>query len=71
MSASNRGTGLKAITRIFHGLSMAVAVVAALLLLPAAAQNPDFHNAPASAKELKNPYEGQQPPNARALFHLR
>jgi len=71
MSASNRGTGLKAITRIFHGLSMAVAVVAALLLSLAAAQNANFHNAPASVKELKNPYEGQQPPNARALFHLR
>src|SRR4029077_17693425 len=65
------GTGLKAITRIFHGLSMAVAVVAALLLSLAAAQNANFHNAPASVKALKNPYEGQQPPNARALFHLR
>src|SRR5712671_2657246 len=71
MSASTGGKGLKAIMRIFHGLSIAVAVVAALLLSPAAAQNPDFHNAPGSAKELKNPYEGQQPPNARALFHLR
>jgi glucose/arabinose dehydrogenase len=71
MSASTGGKGLKAIMRIFHGLSVAVAVVAALLLSPAAAQNPDFHNAPGSAKELKNPYEGQQPPNARALFHLR
>src|SRR5882762_11353102 len=71
MSASNGGTGLKAITRIFHGLSMAVAVVAALLLSLAAAQNANFHNAPASVRELKNIYEGQQAPNAKALFHLR
>jgi len=35
------------------------------------AQNSNFHNAPASARELKNIYEGQQAPNAKALFHLR
>ena len=47
------------------------AVVAILLVKLAAAQNANFHNAPASARELKNPYEGQQPPNSKALFHLR
>jgi len=35
------------------------------------AQNSNFHNAPASARELKNIYDGQQAPNAKALFHLR
>src|ERR1700675_1717461 len=57
--------------RIFYGFSPPVVVMAALSLSPAAAQNANFHNAPASAKELKNPFEGQQTPNARALFHLR
>src|SRR6266567_6848005 len=35
------------------------------------AQNPNFHNAPASAKELKNPYEGQRLASAKPLYHLR
>ena len=34
-------------------------------------QNANFHNAPASAKDLKNPY-GQKPPaDAQSLFHSR
>ena len=37
----------------------------------APAQNSNFHNAPASAKALKNPYEGQPTPRAKTLFHLR
>src|SRR5260370_27086135 len=35
------------------------------------AQNPNSHNAPASAKELKNPYEGQRLASAKPLYHLR
>src|SRR5260370_27209430 len=35
------------------------------------AQNPNFHNAPASAKELKNPYEGQRMASAKPVYHLR
>jgi glucose/arabinose dehydrogenase len=54
---------LKAIIRL--------SVVAALLVLTAVAQDANFHNAPASTKNLKNPYEGQPTPNAKSLFHLR
>ncbi len=61
---------MKAMIRIFQGL-FAIFAVTAVLPSPASAQNANFHNAPASAKALQNPYEGQQPPNARALFHLR
>jgi glucose/arabinose dehydrogenase len=40
--------------------SRAVAVLAVLVLpISLAAQNKNFHNAPASAKDMKNPYEGQ------------
>ncbi len=37
-----------------------VAMFAFLMLSPLRAQNPDFHDAPASAKELKNPFAGQR-----------
>jgi len=62
---------LKAILRIL-AVSLATGALAILWFLPALrAQNASFHNAPASAKELKNPYQGQQLPRAKALFHLR
>ena len=41
-----------------------IIVVALLLSLPLSAQNSSFHNAPASAKEMRNPDTGQQ--NAEA-----
>ena len=45
--------------------SFAVFVFAAFLFVPRlTAQNPNFHNAPSSAKSLKNPYEGS--PNSAA-----
>ena len=62
---------MKAIVRIFQGSLATFAITAILLVSWASAQDADFHNAPASAKEMKSPYEGQQPPNAKALFHLR
>jgi glucose/arabinose dehydrogenase len=62
---------LKAINSKLQSSFTTFAVVVILLVTPAAAQNANFHNAPASAGELKSPYEGQQPPNAKALFHLR
>jgi glucose/arabinose dehydrogenase len=62
---------LKAINSKPQGSFTTFAVVAIFLVAPTAAQNANFHNAPASTRELKNPYEGQQPPNAKALFHLR
>ncbi len=57
--------------RAFQGLLATFAIAAFLPVLPASAQDSSFHGAPASARELKNPYEGQKPPNAKALFHLR
>jgi mono/diheme cytochrome c family protein len=59
------------IVRVFRGSLVTLAIAAMPPLSLVQAQNSTFHNAPASARELKNPYEGQQPPNARALFHLR
>jgi glucose/arabinose dehydrogenase/mono/diheme cytochrome c family protein len=57
--------------RIGEG-SLAILAVAAVLLVPCArAQNASFHNAPASAKQLKNPYEGQPPAAGKPLYHLR
>jgi len=54
------------------GKSFAKFLVLSLLLISAgAAQNANFHNAPASAKEMKNPFEGQQPAAARAAYQLR
>ena len=35
-----------------------------------AAHAQGFHNAPASVKQLKNPYEGQPPAATKRLFHL-
>src|SRR5580704_9110515 len=35
------------------------------------AQETSFHNAPASAKEMKNPYAGQQGASSKATYHLR
>ena len=48
-------------------------LAAAALFLPslAAAQNSNFHNAPDSAKQMKNPYEAQPPEAGRSLYHLR
>ena len=37
----------------------------------AEAQNASFHDAPASAKAMKNPHEGQQLDAARPVYHLR
>jgi len=65
------GIDLRVIVRVSRGLFAVLALAAMLLPSQVQAQNPNFHNAPASARALKNPYEGQQPPNARSLFHLR
>ncbi len=62
---------MKAIISTFQGSLATLAVTTILLASWVPAQNTNFHGAPASARELKNPYEGQQAPNARALFHLR
>jgi len=62
---------LKASTRTAT-FSIATFVLAAFALVPQlAAQDPNFHNAPESAKEMKNPYEAQPPEAGKALYHLR
>ena len=62
---------MKASRCIFAG-SLAMCAVISLLLFPAwPAQNPSFHNAPASAKAMKNPYAGQQLASAKSAYHLR
>ena len=62
---------MKAIVRI-SAASPAIFIIAGVLLVSQApAQSSNFHNAPESAKALKNPYEGQPTPHAKALFHLR
>lgn len=63
------GTVLKVMACV---LRSSLAMFSAIILLISAApgQGSTFHDAPASAKELKNPYEGQKPAQAKALFHL-
>ena len=62
---------MKATLRIFAGSLVPCAAIS-LLLSPAwPAQNPGFHNAPASARATKNPYEGQHPASAKSAYHLR
>jgi glucose/arabinose dehydrogenase len=54
------------------GHPLAIFAVAAVLMVSwAKAQNSNFHNAPASARQLKNPYEGQPPAAGKPLYHLR
>ena len=62
---------LKAIVRLYRASLKIVAIAAISSLSLVQAQNSNFHNAPSSARELKNPFEGQQPPNSKALFRLR
>ena len=62
---------MKGIVRILQ-VSLAILVTADVFLVSRApAQSSNFHNAPESAKALKNPYQGQPTPHAKALFHLR
>ena len=52
--------------------SLAIFAVTAIFLVPCAwAQNANFHNAPDSAKQMKNPYAGQPPAAGQPLYHLR
>jgi len=58
---------LKASTNVSKGLLVLLAI--GISAFAAHAQN--FHNVPASVKQLKNPYEGQPPATAKRLFHLK
>ena len=62
---------MKFAIRIFASL-LTVCIVLALVLFPALrAQDKAFHNAPATAKNLKNPYDVHPPSTAKQLYHLR
>jgi glucose/arabinose dehydrogenase len=62
---------LKLKTCVFAGFVALCAMMVALLGAAVQAQNSNFHNAPASAKPIKNPYEGKTTPAAKRLFHLQ
>jgi len=57
---------LKASTNVSKSLLALLAVGISAF----AAHAQTFHNAPASVKQLKNPYEGQPPAATKRLFHL-
>jgi glucose/arabinose dehydrogenase/mono/diheme cytochrome c family protein len=48
-----------------------VMTLALLVLGSCAAQNPGFHGAPASSKEMKNPYAGDHGDAVRSSYHVR
>jgi glucose/arabinose dehydrogenase/mono/diheme cytochrome c family protein len=55
-----------------HAISLSLVPLAILFLISGIhAQNRNFHNAPSSAKELKNPYDHQPPADAKDLYHAR
>jgi glucose/arabinose dehydrogenase/cytochrome c553 len=60
----------RAVRNLAISLSLLLLVIF-LLISGIRAQNPNFHNAPASAKELKNPYDHQPPADAKDLYHAR
>src|SRR5258707_4939768 len=62
---------LKASIRIVTVLPATLAVATFVITPWIAAQNSNFHNAPASAKQMKNPYEAQPPEAGKSLYHLR
>jgi len=62
---------LRVIARAFPSLLVACSCALFLASLPLQAQELTFHNAPASAKEQKNPHAGQKTPSEKALYHLR
>jgi len=62
---------LKSIARIVAGCAGVLTVAAGLLFPRAGAQDAKFHNAPESAKELKNPYQGKTPADAKSLYQAR
>lgn len=62
---------MKVIGRMFSASLLACAGTLFLTSLALPAQNATFHNAPASAKEQKNPYAGQKMASQRSLYHLR
>jgi glucose/arabinose dehydrogenase/mono/diheme cytochrome c family protein len=64
-------TILKFIQKIFARSLVTCAMALLLGWTALLAQDANFHNAPASTKELKNPYAGQQLASEKPLYHLR
>ena len=62
---------MKSIARLSAGLSALLALAAVVLFPSLKAQDAKFHNAPDSAKGLKNPYQGQVPADAKVLYQAR
>lgn len=62
---------MKARTRIAIFSVLAFSLAVFLTIPQVAAQDSSFHNAPASAKDTKNPYEAQPPEVGKPLYHLR
>ena len=57
--------------RSFASFLAIVAGIAFFFASGLEAQNASFHNAPASAKQLKNPYEGHNPPSGKQFYELQ
>ena len=62
---------MKASACTVEGFLARVTLICLILVSLGNAQNSNFHNAPASAKQLKNPYADQPPVAGKALYHLR
>ena len=60
--------GVRTIERFIRGNYR---LSAFLLISLARAQSSNFHDAPASARQLKNPYADQPPANGKASIHIR
>jgi glucose/arabinose dehydrogenase/mono/diheme cytochrome c family protein len=59
-------------TSCIPAVSLATCAAISLVLLSASsAQNPTFHDAPAPAKAMKNPYAGQQADAAKSSYDVR
>jgi len=64
-------TTLKFTTRNLAATLATGAMMLILTFTACAAQNPAFHNAPAFAKVMRNPYAGKSPDAGRSAYHLR
>jgi glucose/arabinose dehydrogenase len=62
---------LNAIARNFGGALIILVLALAPLFPQVRAQNSSFHNAPSSARDLKNPFAGQKLASAQTIYHLR
>ena len=62
---------MKVISRKFFTAFVPCVGISIFLSSAVHAQETTFHNAPASAKERKNPYAGQRTASEKSLYHLR